>query len=302
MDKLTHFKSFVAIVEKGNLKNAADYLNLTPSAISKHLSSLESHYCADLIIRDSKKIRITQQGHGFYQKCKQVIDSLADAESLLQDEDKLSIRTISLTVSQVLTQSPLMQALVQFSQTFPHIKLQVIVSNKNLDLLADDIDFAFRGGKLTDSLIKYVPITQAGLCLSASPDFLKAHTAKDPLQLIEDKLIIPSYVNLSELRVYLTRIGIKQSLANFTSFDDAFAYKRAILSGMGIGVFLDFFIQDEIKKGSLSDLNSPYSFRYNRLNINMLFHKNVSLSPHQTQFKDFIKAYFQSQPWLPLPY
>ena len=102
--------------------------------------------------------------------------------------------------------------------------------------------------------------------------------------------------------MYLTRIGIKQSLANFTSFDDAFAYKRAILSGMGIGVFLDFFIQDEIKKGSLSDLNSPYSFRYNRLNINMLFHKNVSLSPHQTQFKDFIKAYFQSQPWLPLPY
>lgn len=70
---------------------------------------------------------------------------------------------------------------------------------------------------------------------------------------------------------------------------------------MGIGVFLDFFIQDEINEGSLNKLNSPYSFTYNRLNINMLFHKNVSLAPHQTLFKDFIKEYFKNNPWTQHP-
>lgn len=297
MDKITHFKTFIAIVEKGNLKNAADYLNLTPSAISKHLSSLESTYSADLIIRDSKKIRITPQGMSFYRKCKQVIDKLLEAEALLQTAQTLSPCSINITLSQVLAQSPLMQALTLFSQKHTHIKLQIFVSNKNLDLLNESIDFAFRGGKLANSQVKYLPITQAGLNVAASPKFQASYQGRDPLQLIQEQLVIPSYINLSDLRVYLSKIGIRQPLELFTSCDDAFVYKKMVMEGMGIGVFLDFFIQDDIKEGRLIELNTPYSFTYNRLNINMLFHKNVSLAPHQSLFKDFIKKYFEQNPW-----
>jgi len=297
MDKLTHFKTFIAIVEKGNLKNAADYLNLTPSAVSKHLSSLEGIYKADLIIRDSKKIRITHQGSCFYKKCKKVIDSLLEAEAILQTTHTLSPCTLNITLSQVLAQSPLMKALKLFSQKYPHIKLQILVSNKNLDLLKDSIDFAFRGGKLADSQVKYLPITHANLRLAASPEFDMANHTRDPIQLIKDSLIIPSYINLSELRGYLAKIGIRQALELFSACDDAFAYKNAIVEGMGIGVFLDFFIQDEINQNRLVILNSPYSFNYNQLNINMLFHKNVSLPPHHALFKDFIEQHFKQNPW-----
>lgn len=206
MDKLTYYKSYVAIVDKKSLKNAANYLNLSPSAVSKHLSLLEKYYGADLVIRDAKNIRITGEGNVFYHKCKDVLASLAQAEELFSSGKQNTTSILRITLPQILTQESFMSVLASFTQQYPQIKLDLIISNDNVDLVQQDIDFAFRGGVLSDSHMQCKKLFEAKTLLCAPASFARELTATQQLQMITDKLLIPSYVNLSSLRLSLIHI------------------------------------------------------------------------------------------------
>ena len=291
MDKLTHFKTFAAIVEKGSLKNAANYLNLTPSAVSKHLSTLENYYCADLIVRDAKHLRITAEGHRFYAQCKEVIRAVTNAEDVFIHTSNYP-QIIRLTIPQVLAQGNFLSALKAFREVHPNCRLDVITSNQNLDLKEHEIDFAFRGGKLADSQLKTIPLLKTRSILCAANSYTQTLEAGDPMTLINRDLLIPSYLNLSDLRQYLSQIGVDKPLTQFTSFDDAFTYKNAVMQGMGIGLFLDVFVREEIGKGQMIHIDKPFSFDFREITISMVFNKNVKLAGSHESFKNFIKEYF----------
>jgi len=292
VDKLTYFKSYITIVEKGSLKNAADFLNLTPSAVSKHLSTLEQYYDIDLAIRDAKSLRITGEGRIFYDKCKQVLASLAQAEEPFLSGSQQTNSVLRITLSQVLSQGKFMQMLSEFSEAYPQIKLDIVTSNKNLDLVQEDIDFAFRGGKLSDSRMRSIKLFQASTMLCAQSNISEKHDVDAMLNMIADKLIIPSYINLSTLRTYLSKIGINKSLSQFSAIDDAFSYKSAILSGMGIGIFLDFFVQPELDNNTLWQIKEPHAFGYKSMDFYMVYHKNIKLAKSHEAFKQFVINFY----------
>ena len=293
MDKLTYFKSYIAIVDHGSLKNAADYLNLTPSAVSKHLSTLERYYSADLVIRDAKSIRITGEGKTFYTQCKQVLESLNAAEELFFSDDQQAQSVLRITLPQVFSQGRFMQMLSAFCHAHPQIKLVLIITKKNLDLVQQDIDFAFRGTPLADSQLRSVKLFQAKTILCAPQSFTPQLTTEQQLRVIEDNLLIPSYINLSTLRLYLQKIGITKPLSQFTALDDAFSYKQAVLAGMGIGIFLDFFVEHELKQGEIWQITDPHPFSYKSLDFKMIYHKNIKLAKAQELFKGFVMEYFK---------
>ena len=292
MDKLTYYKSYIAIVDNNSLKSAADYLNLSPSAVSKHLSTLEQYYGADLVIRDAKNIRITGEGKFFYQKCKAVLTSLSQAEELFFNSKKNTTSILRITLPQILSQGKFMGVLTAFSQQYPQIKLDIIISNNNLDLVEQDIDFAFRGGILSDSQMRCIKLFKAKTVLCAPANYSKELTEAQLLQMITDNLLIPSYVNLSTLRAYLQKIGIKKSLNQFTAINDAFSYKNAVISGMGIGIFLDVFIEKELIQQQVWQIEKPYHFGYRALDFTMIFHKNIKLAKSHELFKSFIVSHF----------
>jgi len=291
MDKLSYFKSYIAIVDHGSLKNAADYLNLTPSAVSKHLSTLENYYAVDLLIRDAKNIRITSEGKTFYTQCKQVLASLARAEELFFDDSQQAQSCLRITLPQVCSQGRVMQMLSAFNHAYPQVKMDLIITNNNLDLVEQDIDFAFRGAPLSDSQLRSVKLFQAKTILCAAQNFTRQPTTKQQLQIIADNLLIPSYINLSTLRLYLQKIGIKKPLSQFSALDDAFSYKQAVLAGMGFGIFLDFFVAQEIEQGDIWQVTDPYPFSYKSIDFNMIYHKNIKLAKAQVLFKDFVSDY-----------
>ncbi len=293
MDKLTYFKTYIAIVDKGSLKNAADFLNLTPSAVSKHLSTLEQYYGADLVIRDAKSMRITGEGKIFYNKCKEVLQSLAQAEELFLGDSQQTSSVLRITLPQVLSQGPFMRMLSAFSCAHPKIKLDIITSNQNLDLVQQDIDFAIRGGAIADSQMRCVKLLEAKTILCAPASYSKELSGDQMLQVITDKLLIQSYVNLSTLRLYLQKIGIKKQLDQFTALNDAFSYKQAVLAGMGVGIFLDFFIEQEIEQGLVWQILDPHPFSYKSIDINMIYHKNIKLAKSHELFKEFVVDYFR---------
>ena len=228
----------------------------------------------------------------FYHKCKEVLASLAQAEELFISGKQNTTSILRITMPQIFCQGDFMTMLTRFTKTYPQIKLDITISNDNIDLVQQDIDFAFRGGMLTDSQMQYVKLFKASTMLCAPATWKKDLTASQQLQMITDKLLIPSYVNLSILRTYLQKIGIKKPLNQFTAINDAFSYKNAVLSGMGVGIFLDFFIATELKEQRLWHIKEPYHFEYRTLDFTMIFHKNVKLATSHQVFKSFVSNYF----------
>jgi len=294
MDKLTYYKSYVAIVENKSLKNAAKYLNLSPSAVSKHLSILEQYYSVDLVIRDAKNIRVTGEGKAFYYKCKEVLVSLAQAEDIFFNGNRNTTSILRITLPQILAQGSFLSMLSTFTHQYPQIKLDIIISNSNIDLVEEDIDFAFRGGILTDSQMRSVKLFSASTMLCAPSGYATGLTESQQLQMIHDNLLIPSYVNLSTLRTYLQKIGIKKPLNQFTAINDAFSYKNSVLCGMGIGIFLDIFISKELEEQQVWQFKEPFQFEYRTLDFNMIFHKNIKLAASHELFKCFVSNFFKS--------
>ena len=292
MDKLLIFRSFVTIVDEESLKGAANTLNLSPSAISKHLSLLESAYNTSLISRSGKKLNLTPYGREFYKKCKDILNQVEHAEQFLEQKNGVPKGSVSVTIPQILGDGKLISAFKKFSQQYPSINLKIITQNTNIHILDENIDFAFRGGHLTDSQLKSIYLFQSKSSLFSTSDLLKTLDKENMIKEIERHLIIPSYLNLYDFKLFLKKIGLTKRFELYPTVDDAFVYKNLVLSGQGLGIFLECFFEKEISENKIIKIERPAPFDFRTMKFHMLFHPKTVLSRPQLVFKDFIKDYF----------
>ena len=81
MDQLTAMRVFHAIVTYDSFRNAAEHLNMAPSVVSKHLSSLENHLGTLLIERTTRTLKLTEVGQNYLEKCQRILNEIDEAEA-----------------------------------------------------------------------------------------------------------------------------------------------------------------------------------------------------------------------------
>ena len=151
-----------------------------------------------------------------------------------------------------------MDLLKSFNEQYPAITFDMKASNAVDDIIENRIDFAFRMGKLNDSRLTAVPLTQTNPMFCASPEYLSRHGKPDSIDALfsDHRLILPSYINLSEqLRMFFSSadklpIAIDNS---HTSNNESVLY-GAVTRGMGVGIMLDLTIREDLKTGRLVEL------------------------------------------------
>ncbi len=290
MSKFTAYQVFVAIVENNSLTKAADRLNLSPSAISKQLSSLELDLGVTLIDRSTRSLAVSDAGRTFYAKCIEILYAVEQAEESIKVEEDEPSGKIHITVPQILAYGFFMRMLSDFTRKYQKVNLEISVSNEYLDLHNEKIDFAFRIGHLKDSNLKAIPLmkTRPLICASATY-FEKYNRPKNIEDLSAHRLIMPSYLNLSEMRQFLSALKLNPNIEEHHMINDALAYYNAILSGMGIGVLQSVIAQTEIQKGNLVNLFPDFQIKAFR--IHLLFKAQMFSSKKIVEFKQFAKSY-----------
>lgn len=261
MSKFDAYQAFVAIVDHASLSAAAKALHITPSAISKKLGLLEADLGVRLIERSTRSLSVTELGQAFYRECQSILAAVSQAEQRLLDARLGPSGKIRVSCPRVLLQPFFFRTIERFRQAYPHIRLDLSVSDSIENLIEGNLDFAFRIGTLKDSRLKSYPLMQSRPLFCAAPDYLKRCGVPLELRELEQhNVIIPTYLNVSERLKSLFSRGVSLDLTLFDSSDDVYALHQMVRQGCGIGMLLDLMVEADVRSGELIQLFPQMSF------------------------------------------
>jgi DNA-binding transcriptional LysR family regulator len=164
---------FCAVVNAGSFYKAAKFLNLPHSTVSRRIANLEQHLDEKLIERTTRKMRVTDKGEQMFVRCQPLFQQLNVAISESLDDECELKGQMKITMPTRVGLDYMGEFLIAFNKLHPGLELDIQISNDLSDLVAENIDLAFRVGPLVDSSSIAVKLWDVPFHLVAHQDTIK---------------------------------------------------------------------------------------------------------------------------------
>jgi DNA-binding transcriptional LysR family regulator len=142
---------FVKVVQVGSFAEAARQLKVPTTTVSAKMARLEKSLDTTLIQRTTRRLNITPAGQSYYQRCLKALAELKAGEEELQISSKVPTGTLRITAAYDVAHSLLPPIIKKYVELYPKVKVDVVVTNRVVDLVAEGIDVAIRAGELKNS-------------------------------------------------------------------------------------------------------------------------------------------------------
>ncbi|OCJ07548.1 LysR family transcriptional regulator [Rhizobium sp. AC27/96] len=243
---------FVRAVELGGFTAAATACRMTPSAVSKLVARLEKRLGTRLINRSTRRLQLTPEGCGFYERSVAILADIAEAERHASAGEQVSghirVNTSGSFGNHVL--APLIPA---FMALYPDVSLEVFHTDRVVDLMEERADVAIRTGPLKSSSLIARKLGTVRNMLIASPDYLKRHgTPTSPPELERHFRIDFSYSRATQ--GWPLRLGNQMMTIPATrglQVGDGEAMRHLVLAGAGIARLAAFTVKADLEAGRL---------------------------------------------------
>ena len=175
MENLNDMMIFAAVAECESFTKAAKSLGMPKSTVSQRITQLEARLGLRLLNRSTRSVSLTGNGQVFLKHCRQISGEIISAETAMSKLREQPEGSLRFTCPEI-TATYFMPGLVSdFRSAFPKIAIELIVTNDNVDLIRDQIDFALRAGELIDSDLIVQNVAPLKLILVASRHYLDTH-------------------------------------------------------------------------------------------------------------------------------
>jgi DNA-binding transcriptional LysR family regulator len=162
---------FAAVADVGSLSAAGRMLGLTPSAISRTVGRIETRLGVRLMLRTTRQLTLTAEGQAYLSAGRRILADLDDAEQAVSDQGapRGRLRVSAALAHGRLVVVPLLKAFVAL---YPHILLEISLTDVVIDVAAGQADVAIRFGRLPDSALTARKLGETGRVVVASPAYL----------------------------------------------------------------------------------------------------------------------------------
>ena len=252
-----NLRIFVEVVRRGNFAAVARDRNIDPSSVSRGIASLEEDIGARLFQRSTRRMELTEAGNVYFARVKDLVDELDHARDETLAVSASPVGTLRLSASVAYGNQCLLPLLPGFRALYPHLKLELLLTDSNLNLLSDRVDLAIRlGASLVDTSLVGVKLCDTHYRVCVNPEYLEQ--AK-PLNVPED--LSAHSCLLFALPEFRSRWLFRDPLGTVTpvSIDgevvisNALALRTCALLGMGPALLANWLIDDDIAQGRLID-------------------------------------------------
>lgn len=254
MDRLTALEVFRRVIELDGFSAAARDLGLSNAAVSKAVKDLETRLGAQLIVRTTRTLHLTDVGQAYYRQITGVLDTLSEADELVRSETASPRGRLRVTAPMSLGLVALSESLISFCQTYPDILVDLHMSDTVVDLVGEGFDVALRGGVLQDSTFKARKLMDLDRLVLASPDYLARKGAPErPEALTEHDCLVYSGTQHTPESWTLER-GEESVLVHVRPrlrVNSSIALKNAAVAGLGICVLPSVYVREALEEGSL---------------------------------------------------
>jgi LysR family transcriptional regulator, regulator for bpeEF and oprC len=176
MDKFKALQIFVVTAQSDSFAAAADKLNLAPSSISKAIARLEDEIQTPLFYRTARSLKLTEIGHLYYDRHCQILNQIEQLDHEIRDRHTTSPKgLLRLGLTAELSQRYILPELHRFTSQYPHITLNISVTNQLLHPLRDNIDAILISGNIPNDGLTYHEILCYQSITCAAPSYLQQH-------------------------------------------------------------------------------------------------------------------------------
>ena len=252
-DDLLGMACFAGVVETGSFTAAAARLGVSKSVVSARVARIEERLGTPLLQRTTRKLSVTDAGLELFSHCSRMLEAARAATRSAGDPGRGLIR-INAPVS--FAQMYLVDPLARFLDAHPGVSVEVVVSDRLVDLIDERVDLAIRISKLRDSTLVARRLASAHLVVCGSPEYLRRHgRPTTPEELLRHRCLRYTHLDVEDewrFRGGAGRISVRVS-GPFAASNGT-VLREAAIAGIGLAVLPLFMVEDAIRDGRLETL------------------------------------------------
>jgi DNA-binding transcriptional LysR family regulator len=297
MPKIDGLQTFAAIVEAGSLSEASRRLAVSKSVVSERLAQLEDELGAQLLLRSSRRLALTEEGATFYELASRIIHELDEAAAAIAQRKGILSGPLRLAAPMTFGMLHLGPALYPFLQDHPKVDLQLDLNDRFVDLAGEGYDMAVRIGRLPDSSLVARKICISRRLVVFSPSYAERHGVP---QTIAD-LGRHDAITYANRRLHDDwQFGVKERqqtvrVRSRLQVNNGDVQRDAAVAGLGIALLPTFIVAQAIAEGRLSV--APLEAEAVPDTIYAVYPQNRHLATKVRALTDHLRTAFEDPPY-----
>ncbi len=227
-------------------------MGISTAQVSRQVSALETRLATKLLYRTTRRVSVTEMGNIYYQRCRQVLDRLEEAERAITDLQSTPTGALKMTAPVTYGENTIAPLVNSFVAHYPQLDVRLHLTNQTLDLVEEGYDLAIRLGKLADSTLMAKRLASRTLYVCASPDYLAAFGLPHSLSELHRHNCLQGTLDYWRFQESGKARNIKVS-GNIRC-NSGRALVDAAIKGIGIVQLPDYYVARHIETGKLISL------------------------------------------------
>lgn len=286
---------FTKVVQAGSFVGASRELGMPKSTVSRKVSELEERLGATLLQRTTRKLSLTDAGQAFYRHAARVVAEAEEAELVVGRLQELPRGLLRVTMP--LNFGYLGAVVASFLARYPEVQLEMVCTDRVIDLIDDGFDVAVRAGQLADSTLKSRALGTLRSYAVASPAFLARHgTPKEPHDLKRfDCIVFGAGTDRSTWKLQRNGRTLAVDVNARITVNDFDFIDVAALSGLGVAMLPVFRCIEQIRTKRLERVLPEWCSSETPLQA--VFASTRHLSPKVKAFIEHLREHMTPPPW-----
>src|ERR1700759_450288 len=295
MDRLTSLTAFVRVVDNGGFSAAGRKLNMSTTMVSNHVQALEDRLGAGLLNRTTRKVSLTEIGKAYSDPCIQILADIEQADDIAGALQSTPRGTLRIYTNTHLVQF-LSPVVAEFLASYSDVKVDLVIGERNVDLIAANFDPAVRMVPSPDASLIVRSLATWRHVLCCSHGYIEKHGKPEQLaDLAERNCLRHSSYPYGDEWHFVDRKGapaaIKVSGNLVSSSGDTL--RLATLAGIGIWLAAGFLVRNHLEAGELVRLLPEY--RTVEFSMNAIYPHRHHLSAKVRTFIDLLVRHSAEQ-------
>ncbi|MBC3372677.1 LysR family transcriptional regulator [Pseudomonas sp. SWRI92] len=264
--QLGSIELFCLAAEAGSFTAAAQVAGVTPAAVSRSIFRLEERLGSRLFVRTTRSIRLTDAGRTYFEQCRQALTQLVEAQQEMMGAQSVPSGQLRISVPTTYGHHRILPLLPMFRALYPQVSVDIHLSNRNIDFVAEGYDLAIRVRAQPDSSMIARLLEDARLVVVAAPDYLRKAGTPQTLEDLDVHDCIQFELPSSGRRIsWLFNVEGKEreivAQGSYCCSDDVLGGVTLAKHGAGLFQTYRFIVEQELADGQLVEVLAPFSGR-----------------------------------------
>ncbi|WP_285424754.1 LysR family transcriptional regulator [Pseudomonas sp. efr-133-TYG-103a] len=293
LDSIDDLRFFAEVYASGSIRAAAEKLGISPAGGSKRLLGLEDRIGHRLFNRTTRRLSPTTYGEHFHPHVLTILEGVDAAQRVLANDADIAGR-LRITASATLARSYLSEVVSSYLNRYPKVSVELDLTDRMVDLIAEGVDLAIRYGALEDSTLIAQQITPCRRLVCASPAYWRDHgMPSSPAQLSAHTALIIG----AQRRWVFARDDVQEAVRMRGRFAASMGevVKQMALDGHGVALLADWHVAEDLRAGRLVEALADWSVEP-PIGIFAVYPSRENVSPAVRSFIAHLKQQVSEKP------